>query len=146
MKRLVNSAALELQALIHSFRMKLMMEDSVHALMDLFKDLPASLFSESGTLHRSSVLGEVIHRIHRVTLKIFLDAGLFLRRMVIAFNKLMFNQISRLHREFCQFYESWAKGSGCPATEVSALDLTTEASSLMDVLDEESYCPPPDHW
>lgn len=100
--------------------MKLMKEEGVEALNDFFKKLPERIFCNSAILHKTSILGipwhsAGIHILHYNTSYlpyfVLILSGLFIRRMVLSFNKLTFSQVSQLHKQYTRFHNHWVQAN-----------------------------------
>jgi len=71
-------------------RLEELSEEGVRSIMDLFQTLQESLFQDPAPLlNKTSVL------------------GLFVRRMILAFEKLSFSQVRNLHTRYRLYYECW---------------------------------------
>ncbi|KAI0218824.1 Anaphase-promoting complex subunit 5 [Lamellibrachia satsuma] len=79
--------------------------EEVGAVMDLFQTLPINLFQEpKPLLHKCSVL------------------GFFVRRILLAFDKLSFSQVAALHNRYKAFYSQWG-GSKNDCTRPDSQDV-----------------------
>lgn len=110
MLQLVQSADLELKELyskleevkcariVHAMKDRLheLCIDGVSSLMDLLQSVPDELFQEpNALLHRNSVI------------------GLYIRRLHLVFDKLTFSQVTKLHHRYKLFYDSWNSSKQC---------------------------------
>ncbi|CAH1785514.1 unnamed protein product [Owenia fusiformis] len=96
-------------------------EEGIGALMDYFQTLQENLFTESEPLvNKSSVL------------------GLFLRRMILMFDKLSFSQVGALYKAYLRYYEGWRPDSHQARLSISLNEADTELDISMDLEDEES--------
>lgn len=132
-------------------RLREMADGELKDMEFFFSTLPTPFTAFDSEAYKTSVVGEC----YRLTaLKVWLDflnklrlsyiLGLFMRHMLLAYNKLSFSQVYKLYKSLQQYYHShYAKPTdgqvGLPAlvADDSDMDLTSTEDTVGDRMDKE---------